>query len=425
VFCKKYFYLFFLLFIYSCSKEIEKEIIFAVGGTPNETEFWEVLIREFEAEKGIEVELLRQPADTDLRRQGLVIPLNASQSDPDVFMMDVAWVAQFAASGWLESLDTFVEEDSILLENFFEKIIRSVDTFKEQLIALPVYVDAGLLYYRADLLEKYGYKRPPETWVELVDYSLTIGKDIRRINAQFSGFVWQGAQYEGLLCTFLEFAASHNGGILFENGRIILDIPENREALRFMYDLIHTSKVSPKNTFTEMKEEEARIIFQQGNALFERNWPYAWSLHRSNDSPVRDYVRIAPLPHFKSGRSAAALGGWHIGISRYSDRKPESWEFAAFVLSYPVQKRLALELGWNPGRRDIYKDKEVLEILPHFTALEEVFENAVPRPVVPYYTQISEIIQNAVNSALSGRLTPEDALSRAENEAQNIIERYR
>jgi len=415
------FLLLFLLFLLvGCEKREERVVTFAVGGAPNEIEFWEKLVREFEERKGIKVKLLRQPTDTDQRRQGLVVALRSGMKDPDVFLMDVAWLPQFAASGWLEPL----EGSGLKREVFFKRVVKLVDIYSGKLVALPVYVDGGVLYYRKDLLEKYGYSKLPETWEELLEYSLRVQRGERKKSPQFFGFVWQGAQYEGLVCTFLEFASSRGGGITFRKGRLVLNTGPNVEALTFMRDLIHRYRISPPNTYTEMKEEEVRMFFQEGNALFERNWPYAWALHQSKDSKVRGKVGIAPLPKFKGGRRASTLGGWHIGISRFSDTKRESLEFLKFVLSYEVQKRLALNLGWNPGRTDVYEDRDVLKRMPHFKVLREVFNYIVARPVSPYYTQVSEVLQKYLNSALSGRLSPEEALRRAEEEVGKVVERY-
>ena len=409
-----------------CSDRGGEGITFAVGGTPSEIDCWEELIADFEKETGAAVRLLRQPTDSDRRRQGLVIPLKAAEEDPDVFLMDVAWLGQFAASGWLEPLEPLLGEggDALEIEAFFQRVIDLADRRDGDLVALPLYVDAGLLYYRKDLLDRYGYEGPPETWDELVEAARTVQDDLRKTNPDFHGFLWQGAQYEGLVCAFLEFAASNGGGIAAGAEGLGLDTPANRRALELMRDLIHRYKVSPPSTYTTMKEEEVRLQFQKGNALFERNWPYAWILHQGGDSPVKGRVGIAPLPRFPTGRSAAALGGWHVGVSSCSDDKGQAGELVRFLASFETQKRLALALGWNPGRTDVYRDPEVLKKLPQLAGLRGVFDNAVPRPTVPYYTQLSAVIQRHVNAALAGQASPEEALARAEEEARHVVERY-
>ncbi len=422
---RRLFFLFFVILILflGCAKK-ETELIFAVGGAPNEVDYWETLIDEFNLTQQRKVRVLRQPTDTDQRRQSLVIPLKAKKSDPDVFLMDVAWVGQFAASNWLMPLNSYIEKDNFDMTKIFSAVVKQADSYEGQIIALPVYVDCGLLYYRKDLLEKYGFPIP-EKWDELVEYSTKIQQEERKNNPQFYGFVWQGAQYEGLICNFLEFISSNNGLIIDKEGKIALDTNENIQALNFMSDLINKYKISPPNTFTEMKEEEVRTFFENGNALFERNWPYAWGLHTSDESSIKGKVGMAVLPKFENGRNAATLGGWHIGVSNFSDNKNESWELVKFILSYDTQKKVALKLGWNPGRKDIYDDKDVQEKMPQMEVLKKAFEYSVARPNLPAYTQVSEILQRYVNGAISGKMDAEQALNQAQKEIENIIRTYR
>jgi len=303
-------------------------------------------------------------------------------------------------------------------------MIQFADRYEGSLVALPVYVDAGLLFYRKDLLDKYSYPAPPETWKDLAEMAGRIQRGERAGNPDFWGFVWQGAQYEGLVCDFLEFALSEGGGLVDAEGNLTLDTPANVRALELMRALIAEYKISPPNTYTEMKEEEVRSVFQMGNALFERNWPYAWGLHQAEGSSVKDKVGIALLPKGSGGRHASALGGWHIGMSASSDNKEESWRLIEFIVSRPTQLGFALNLGWNPARQDLYDSAELLERAPHLVTLKEVFATATPRPNVPYYSLLSRVLQAEVNAALAGVIEPAAALERAEQEGLNTVRTY-
>jgi multiple sugar transport system substrate-binding protein len=380
---------------------------------------WEDLARAFSAETGVPVRLQRQPADSDQRRQLLSVALKARQPDPDVFLMDVAWIGQLAASGALEPLDAFAARDKVNLSAFFPAVLEGADRWQGALVGLPVYVDAGLLYYRRDLLQKYGYRGPPATWEDLAASALRVQAGERRAHPNFSGYLWQGAQYEGLICCFLEAAASAGGGLEGPGGRLLVDTPPDAQALEMLAGLIRRG-VSPSETYTSMREEEVRLAFQRGDALYERNWPYAWLLHQEKDSPVRGKVGLAPLPAFPGGRRAAALGGWHAGVSAFSDRKEDAWRLVRWLTSRKGQKKLVLALGWNPGRRDLYGDPEVLAKAPHLAALRPIFEEAVARPRSPRYAWVSSVLQRRLNAALAGRAAPEDALRRAQKEIDAI-----
>lgn len=406
------------LVLASCGKE--PGLTFQVGGAANELAYWEEVLSGFTAETGIEVELIRQSSDTEARQQGIIMALRGGLADPDVMLMDVGWMGQIAANGWLLPLDEFEEIDSSV---FFSGIVNQADIVDGELIALPVYVDGGLLYYRTDLLEKYGYSAPPKTWDELYAMSETIQAGERAEgNSEFWGFTWQGAQYEGLVCDALEYFVSFGGGFLDENGDPMINETENVEALEFMASMIGT--ISSPDTYSTVKEEEARLLFQQGNAAFERNWPYAYGLHAEEDSVVKDVTGIAELPSKDGESSASTLGGWHAGISAYTDMTNEAVQLLAYILSYESEKNYALNLGWNPGRTDVYTDKQVLEEMPYMAEFQSVFEGAVPRPSDEYYTEMSSVLQEKINGVLAGSLDAATALSEAQAEVKEVIADY-
>jgi multiple sugar transport system substrate-binding protein len=386
-------------------------------------DYWEKLVAEFEAQSGLAVDVIRQPAATEQRKQGLVIALASRRPDPDVFLMDIIWITQFVRSGWLEPLDGYFRSESIHPGAFFPSVIDRVDRHEGRYFAMPAFLDVGVLYYRKDLLKRHGFDRPPETWSELLECSLPIQAAERRSNPNFSGFVWQGAQYEGLVCNLLEFVATHGGGI---SGRKAMEIsrPGNRAALQFMQDLIHRHGISPPNTYTEMREEEVRRSFQRGNALFERNWLYAWSLHQQPGSAVRGQVGMTALPHVPGARTAATLGGWHLGISKYSDVKPSAWRLVEFLLSHETQKKLLMTLGWYSCRRDVYTDAAVRRNVVDVDRLRQIVRHAVSRPDLPHYDHVSRIIQRYVNQCLAGRSRPREALAAVEREIVRIERFY-
>jgi multiple sugar transport system substrate-binding protein len=401
-----------------CGGGDEGKITFAVGGAPNELVYWEKIVREFERQSKIEVEMLRKPSNTDHQRQSLVISLKAGMSDPDVFLMDVAWVGLFAEAGWLEPLGEDFDRTP-----FFQTVIQSVDTMDGKLVALPVYMDGGVLYYRKDLLKQAGLDGPPRTWEELLSSAKRIQEQVRQTKPRFYGFVWTGAQYEGLITVFMEFAGT-DGGFITDGAAVHLTSPANLAALSFMRALIWEDKISPPNTYTTMREEEVRSYFQEGNALYERNWPYAWSLHQAKSSRVRGKTGVAPVPGPRQSTSGSTLGGFHIGVSAFSDVKGAAKEFVKFVTSFNSQKEMVLSLGWNPGRQDLYREREVLRKAPHLRELMVVFQRSRPRPLLPYYSQISAVAQKHINAVLADKVSAQQALKAADREIEALLSRY-
>lgn len=388
------------------------------GGAPHEISLLETIVSDFERETGERVRLIRQTTQTDQRRQSLLLALRGGSTDPDVFLLDVAWVAQFAASGWLLPL----QERGVDPEAFLRRFLEPSTDGHGNLLCVPLYVDTGVLYARSDLLAKYGYPAPPRSWSELRAMAQRVQDGERSEgHGDFWGFVWQGAEYEGLVANALEYFSAAGGGFLDPAGRPALNRPANLRALRFMRDLIWRWRVSPPHTYTSMQEEDARRLFQSGRALFERNWPYAFRMHGAEGSAVRNRFYLLPLPRFSGGRQASCAGGWQVAVSVYADRKPQAVRFLRHLVSAKVQRRLALELGWNPGRADLYADAALRRELPHLAMLREVFDRAVFRPLIPEYTQVSRALQPLFNAVLAGEREPEEALEEAQERVERIL----
>jgi trehalose/maltose transport system substrate-binding protein len=295
----------------------------------------------------------------------------------------------------------------------FPAIVEN-NTVDGKLIAIPWFTDAGLLYYRTDLLEKYGFDGPPTTWSELTEMATTIQEGERASNPDFWGFVWQGNSYEGLTCDALEWVASNNGGsIISPDGVITINNPNAVEVIDLAASWVGT--ISPAGV-TGFGEEDARNLWQAGNAAFMRNWPYAYSLGNNPDSAVAGLFDVSPLPagDAMGGTPAATLGGWQLGVSKYSQNPELAADVALFLASYDEQKIRAVEGSLNPTIMALYEDADVLEAVPFFGSLYDVFINAVARPstaTAPQYAQVSSTFFRAVHSVLTGAEDAETALA--------------
>ena len=370
------------------------------------------LLRRFEASHpGVRVREEVLPAATDEQHQFYVINLEGRSADFDVLAMDVIWVPEFIRAGWLRDLSAVLPPSE--RGAFFAGPIRAVSR-EGRVFAVPWYIDAGVLYWRKDLLAKYGLE-PPRTWFDLIRAARTV----TRAEPGLYGFVWQGKQYEGLICDALEFLRS-NGGDVLRDGRVVIRSPENREALQLMRDLIHRYGVSPP-LVTSATEEPTRHIFGRGKAVFLRNWPYAWNLFQREGSPVRGRVGMGPLPAFPGHAPASTLGGWQLGVNRYSRHPREAEALVAFLCSYEAQKHLSRTVGYRPTRRALYRDPEVLSAQPVLGVLYDIFAAARPRPVTPYYMMISQILQSQFSAVLTGIRGPDAALERAREEIAFVL----
>jgi trehalose/maltose transport system substrate-binding protein len=385
---------------------------------------------------GVEFALCREGAEDWARRTGnrvrmVSTPSGASERlalyqqllaarspDIDVLQIDVVWPGILA--NHLTDLSGHFDEAT--RGRHFAAIVEN-NTVAGRLAAMPWFTDAGLLYYRKDLLEKHGH-RVPETWAEMVKTADAVMNAEREAgNSRMWGYVFQGRAYEGLTVNALEWLVSHGGGaILAPDGTVTVDNPQAAEALGQAASWVGT--IAPPGVLN-YAEEEARGVFQSGNAVFMRNWPYAWPLVNAADSPVRDAVEVVRLPRGggPEGTYAAVLGGWQLAVSCYSRSPEAAIDLVQHLTGVAEQKRRAIEGGFNPTIKELYQDPEVLAANPFFRGLHDTLIRAVARPSVVTgvrYNQVSTEFSNAVHDVLSGRSEAGPALRRLERTLERI-----
>ena len=193
-----------------------------------------------------------------------------------------------------------------------------------------------------------------------------------------------------------------NGGALWDPTRMVstLDSPAALAAVRFVRDRI-IGEISHRGVLA-YEEPESLALFTQGRAIFHRNWPYAWAVANDPEkSKIAGKVAMIPLPGFSPGNGVAALGGWQVGISRFSKKPDLAWRFAAFMTGEEMQKRIALATGRAPTRLALYNDPEIQGKIQTLKSLLETFKQAVPRPATPVYVPLSNIMQRYFSSVLA------------------------
>ena len=377
-------------------------------------------VEAWSAKSGVDVRVVSTPNSSTERLALYQQILAAKADDIDLFQVDVVWPGTLGSQ--FVDLSKYLDGDG----GHFPALIRN-NTVDGRLVALPWWTDAGVLYYRKDLLEKYG-EPVPETWRQMAATAAKIVKGERMSDQRrLWGYVFQGKAYEGLTCNALEWLDSFGGGrIVSPEGEITVDNPKSVEALTLVAGWI--GKIAPVGVLN-YDEEASRGVFQSGNAVFMRNWPYAWSLANSADSAIKGKVGVVALPKGgKDGKHTGTLGGWNVAVSRYSKHREKAIELALFLTSKAEQKRRALAGSYNPTYPALYKDPEILAANPFYGTLFETFENAVARPsgvTGKAYSRVSAMFWATVHSVLAGEQKPGPALEALERRLKRIKHRAR
>jgi multiple sugar transport system substrate-binding protein len=353
------------------------------------------------------------PNSSDVAHQFFLTSLEGGADDFDVLVVDVVWVPEFARAGWIADISGAFPPAK-LREEFLPGPVEAV-VVDDKTYAVPWYVDVGVLFYRKDLVP-----RAPRTYAELEQFA----REAKQKDPLLQGYVWQGRQYEGLNCNAFEAIWGHGGQVLDAQGRLALDTVEARAGLEYLRRLI-ASGISPPGV-TSAAEEEARRVFQSGQAVFMRNWPYAWEEAQKPDSPIRGKVGITTLPTVSGEPGWGTLGGWQLAVNAHvsEKRKDAAQRLIAHLTSPEANVMMALSYGRNPPRPAVYKDPRLVERVPFIASLLGMVENARPRPVTPYYNLLSDVLQSEFSAAIAGIRTPETALKQAQRQVDHLTGQF-
>jgi multiple sugar transport system substrate-binding protein len=349
--------------------------------------------------QGLSAKLLEFPESADEQRNQFIQRQDAKSAECDIFFSDVVWTAEFAAQKWLLDLTEYVNSRK---SEFIPATLQSIQ-YDGKYFGVPQATDAGFVYYRSDKVNGV-----PKTWQDLYAQAKTKG-----------GIVYQGAPYEGLTVDYLELAYAAGGQVLSPDGKkSVINSPQNLKALQFLADGVKNGTAN--KAVTTYMEEDARRAFESGKATFMRNWPYAYALGGMAPK-VKGKFKVAPFPSFAGGGKAGILGGHNLVISAFSKNPKGALQLINFLTSPQIEAQDAAKYSLAPVLSKTYDDAAVKKALPFSAELKQAVSQAKTRPVTPVYSQVSQAIYKNVNQALSGQMTPQDALKKADSQINSAL----
>lgn len=346
---------------------------------------------------------------TNERKELLARYLRSKNDRIDIFSVDQIWVPRFAR--WCVPLQKFM--DSKEVSNIIPNALQTC-YYKDTLVAVPLYIDIALMFYRDDLLKKFS------------DYNLTVNELSKSItwekfielhkknNSKNPFYIFQADDYEGLLCTFTELMADQNNPMVSKDGKILINTPEGKKSLQLLVDLVNKYGVSPKDV-SFLKENESFRYFAKNDGLFLRSWSSMLDdkVEYLTDE-MRSNLRMAPLPHFENTKSTSVYGGWNLMVSQFSEKIPEVIKFVRFLMSEESQKIMYEEGGYLPTNKKLYTDSVFVAKHKEINFFKELFKTGVHRPFMEGYTNVSDILSYYINSAIKGEISVDKALQEAE-----------
>ena len=365
------------------------------------------------------VEWREMPADTGQYFDKMRTEFQVGGGTVDVIGADVIWPAQLAANGWIEDLsDQFTEE---MQSDFLDASIQA-SIYKGKIYGVPWYADAGLLYYRKDLLDKAGLK-PPGTWSELREQA----KKVMDQEGIPYGFTFQGAEYEGGVCNECEYVWNAGGEILAPDDPAKVEIGQQASVKGHEEVREHVTSGAAPLAVATYKELESLTPFIAGDAVFNRNWPFGYAIatggKAAGSSLKPEWVGVAQLPVSEGSDShAACLGGWDFCINSASAKKEQAWEFIQWMIKPEIMATFAVDAGYLPPRKSMFQDKKLTtKDQPVMGLAKSSYEVTRPRPSVnPFYSDMSLDMAQSYNDIVKGDATPQQGVNTMQSQLQRI-----
>jgi len=323
----------------------------------------------------------------------------ATGQAPDIISVDNPDFAMFSSRGaFLDITDRVKNSSVIKTDAYFAGPLNSV-TWDGKLFGLPKYTDTIALFYNKDLFKKAGIAEPPKTWDELL-------ADARKLNDPANkvyGITFSARAGEEGTFQFLPWIQMSGGSFKDVNG------PGAVHALEVWKTMID-EKLASQDVLS-LGQWDSTGTFNSGNAAMAISGP--WELNRMSTDAKFDWG-VALLPtETEGGTRSSALGGFNYGI--FSSTKHPDEAFRALEYFVSQDNRLFPEFSSLPARGDIALPETGVALKDAaLKVFQEQLKYAQPRGPHPDWQKISKAIYDAMQAALTGQMSPKDALDQAQ-----------
>lgn len=387
------------------------------GGQNQRPDLMRQLFDQYQAANpGVKIDIETGGATSELQRQYLSTVLNAKDAAIDIFMIDVVNPAQYFSSGWIEPLDSYMGSAATVMKPYLP-VYGSADVVDGKIAAMPAFADSMFMYYRKDLLAKYGVAEP-KTWDELAAASkkITAGEG----KADLQGLSIQGAPIEGAVCTFLLPYWSQGKAFNDASGKMTLDKAAAVKGLDTWLKLVDQGVM--KKNIAEVKTGDTVNEFKAGQVIFAINWGFAWDRFQGDkDSTVQGKVGVMPLPAMAGGKSATCIGGWQWAVSAFSKSKKEAAKLVRFLSSPESAKFLAVKGSLMPVYPGTYTDPDVVKAVPWFKDAAAVVVAGQSRPKSERYGEVSDVIRTTTSAVLARTKTSAAGVDEIESRLRRVM----
>lgn len=378
----------------------------------------EKLSRDFTINTGIEIEV-KAVSQSDLIQ---IVLENAKEksSEYDIIMADMHHLQQ------LKHEEVFCKlNDLINVEEILPRYVRDIRNYilseaeDKELYALPILSGYQILAYRNDLFEDPLLKKKfylhtgltlekPQTWGEFNLISKYFTREFNSESPVKYGTCLTGKATQGIMAEYLPRQWSYNGQFI-NRGRLDLESTSNAKAIK---NLCESYKYSYPDCFDYLEDEQIQEFLKGDIAMISTyNVHLQDKLEASNPN-----IQFAKIPG-----SLALVGGWLLGINKYSKKIEESAKFLEWEMSVRISIHSSL-LGQISPFKSVFFDDELSTIYPWMKIIKDSYTELRGKEFDTINHnggtghRLEEAFSSRLQKAIRGEMEPEMVLKLTQQE---------
>lgn len=371
-------------------------------------------IADFERQTGIKVSAYEQISNATLHDR-LATMLEAHDDAFDVIMTWAAWAAEFGSAGWLEKLT-----QSDLPADLLPVALNCV-SWGGRIYGFPKFGSIQTMFWDKTMFEQAGLD--PEAYPTNYEEFLTAAEKCTAKGHY--GYVADMGNSDDGYQNFVRWLLMCGGTMYDAKLNPIFNDSKGVQALTIMVDLMNVKKVMAPSTITIAYSTDLATYFDDKKAAMQFNWPAAWTQGVGKGSELTSKTMGNAIIPGVNVRSASVDGSEGFAINRFSNNKDAALEWLKFVVSPPVQKRVALVDGWLPVSKTILSEPALQASNPVFATYGKESHYQVKRFGSPWYSPIATNISANVVGAMLKKMSPKAALDASASYASSVIAQYR
>jgi multiple sugar transport system substrate-binding protein len=274
-----------------------------------------------------------------------------------------------------------------------------------------------VLFYNKKDFRQAGISGPPQTWSQLEADAIKLSDPARHrygFYVPLGSSEWISYDWESMLW-------SNGGQFLNSQGKVGFNSPAGVAALTTWVNLVRKDHAAPTTSFAQAGSYDGAPAFASNAVAMLIDGPWVLSPFKT----AKVSYGVAQVPAGTAGHSSTGIG---IGVASVFHKSTAAdnaaIQFVKWLGTPAVGGYLDATNQGLPSSPDQLSQPAVkaeIASQPTYQVFAAQLKTGQTRPTIPAYAAISQSLSDEISDALSGKVTPAQALAKAEAAGNQAI----